>query len=232
MSGTLIPAEDEGFRYGRGVFETLRVKEGRAAHLSWHRDSMTEGAVALGLNPEKMDPGPVPEGGGLWRWFLTPGQFITTWEPAERTVPSNIDLGLSSLRVSATSWEARYKTLSYLLMWQARHQAVTGWDVLLNEHGHLASATMANLFWVENGEIFTPDTACGCRAGTVRRWLLEASGRPVMTTHRDVSALDEASEIFITNSRLGILPVRSWRQRTLETSVGEVLASAYERAWG
>lgn len=215
MNAPTISVDDEAFRYGRGVFETVRVESGTAHRADWHEESMREAAADLGLDAGRIVPGPAPGGTGMWRWFLTPRQFFTTWEQGIPETPPAVELGLSALRASSASWEARHKTMSYLLMWQARKAAVSGWDVVLNEHGHLACATMANLFWLRAGVLHTPARACGCRAGTVRRWVMEAAGGRVREVAEGPEALDAAEAVFLTNCRIGLLPVLTWRGRSL-----------------
>jgi len=219
-SGAAVP-----FHYGRGVFETVPVCGGKVRHLEWHWHSLHEAAAALDLPAPsgKELPGPVPGGDGLWRWLLDEDGLETTWQAGLPPLPEAVDLALSPLRVSSLSWEARFKTFSYLLMWQARAQAPGGWAVLLNEHGRLATATMANLFWVREDRLFTPARHCGCRAGTARRWVLECPGFPVVETDEGPDALDAASEIFLTNARLGVFPAASWCGRPLGCTIGSLL---------
>lgn len=209
----MIDPLDEAFRFGRGVFETVLVQNGRALLRTEHLDSMNEAAVVLGLDNGRIDPGDPPGTLGIWRWTLTPLQFLTTWVDGVEEV-ENIELGLSRLRVCSTSWEARYKTLSYLLQIQAREESSTGWDVLLNENGCVAGATRANLFWVRQGKIFTPSTTCGCRNGAVRRWIL-GQFDAVEEVEDTCDVLDGAEEIFLTNSRIGIAPVTRWNERRM-----------------
>lgn len=217
-TGAAVP-----FHYGRGVFETLPVRAGKVRHADWHLQNLLEAARALDLPTSAVQPGPVPSGDGMWRWLLAPDGFTTTWLEGLPPEPATVDLDLSPLRVSALSWEARFKTFSYLLMWQARALAPGGWAVLLNEHEHLAGATMANLFWVRDGRVCTPALACGCRAGTARRWVLECSGLPVEQVQEGPETLDQATEIFLTNARLGVFPVASWRGRPLDRRTGDRL---------
>ena len=99
---------------------------------------------------------------------------------------------------------------------------------MLNEKGELASVSMANLFWVKGGVVRTPARECGCRAGTVRRWVLERSGQKVEEGRWRKEELDGADEIFLTNARIGIQPVESWRGKRIEVGgMAEGLAKAF-----
>jgi len=225
-----VPVWDAGFRHGVGVFETIRVKDGRAQWRDWHLESIRESAQALGLQISEKEFGRVPPGFGLWRWFVTQTGTRSWWSEGVELPPAKYKLNLATTGVWSTSWEARYKTLSYLSRIQAKTEA-EGADaevVMLNERGELASASMANLFWVKNGLIRTPARDCGCRGGTVRRWILEKSGRRVEEGRWGMDELDGAEEIFLTNARIGIKPVGLWQGKKMpEAEVARSLAEAF-----
>ncbi len=222
MKVAQIPISDAGFRHGVGVFETVRVQGGIARWREWHLESIYASAKALGLKVEDKELLQVPKGDGLWRWFVTETGTRSWWSEGSEVVPRAYALDLAETGVWSTSWEARYKTLSYLSRIQGRREANSdGEVVMLNERGEIASASMANLFWVKGGKLRTPAQECGCRAGTVRRWVLERSGQKVEEGGWKKEELDGAEEIFLTNARIGIVPVRSWGGRTLPSVLGK-----------
>ena len=231
MSGAgTVPVSDAGFRHGVGVFETVRVQGGKARWRSWHLDSLRESARALGLKVEEKELVKTPGGHGIWRWFVTETGTRTWWSEGIELPPAAYDLDPAATGIWSTSWEARYKTLSYLSRIQARRESVQrdGERVMLNEKGEIASATMANLFWIRDGKLRTPSRECGCRAGTVRRWVIERSGKKVEEGKWKTAELEDAEEIFLTNARIGIKPARSWRGRKMAGSrVAGELAEAF-----
>lgn len=213
----MVPISDAGFRHGVGVFETVRVQNGKAPWREWHLESIRESAKVLGLKAEEKEFAKIPGGDGIWRWFVTETGTRTWWSDGIELPPASYVLDLATTGIWSTSWEARYKTLSYLNRIQAKRESVQPDEerVMLNEKGEIASATMANLFWIRDGKWRTPSRECGCRAGTVRRWVLERSGQRVEEGRWKLEELNGAEEIFLTNSRIGIKPVRSWRGKTL-----------------
>ncbi len=230
MNVAQIPISDAGFRHGVGVFETVRVQGGIARWREWHLESIYASAKALGLKVEDKELLQVPKGDGLWRWFVTETGTRSWWSEGSEVVPRAYDLDLAETGVWSTSWEARYKTLSYLSRIQARREAGAAEQerVLLNERGEIASAAMANLFWVRGGKLRTPAWECGCRAGTVRRWVSERSGEKVEEGRWKKEELDGAEEIFLTNARIGIKSVISWHGKKLARSgVAEALGKAF-----
>ena len=229
MSLLEIPISDAGFRHGVGVFETVRVKGGQARWRDWHLQSIRESSKALGLKVEEKELKSVPSGDGLWRWFVTETGTRSWWSEGLEKIGSKISLAMGKVGVWSDTWEARYKTMSYLSRIQARGgQRQGGEVVMLNEKGEIASASMANLFWIKEGKLKTPARKCGCRAGTVRRWVLEQSGQKVEEGKWKKEELDGAEEIFLTNARIGIKSVISWHGKKLaSTGLAETLAKAF-----
>jgi branched-chain amino acid aminotransferase len=83
----------------------------------------------------------------------------------------------------------------------ARHQK---WNdaLILNSHGGIADSTMANIFWVKDGKIFTPPLSEGPISGVMRRHLLENTLIFEQPLYPD--DLIQAEEIFLTNAFRGI----------------------------
>jgi 4-amino-4-deoxychorismate lyase len=77
--------------------------------------------------------------------------------------------------------------------------------------GRLVEGTMSNVFLTIGGRLYTPDLSrCGV-AGIMRSIVLELAGQlGQLVQHMAVSADDlaQAEEVFLTNSLIGIWPVR------------------------
>ncbi len=83
--------------------------------------------------------------------------------------------------------------------------------LLRDADGHFIEATMSNLFLVQDGVLITPDlSGCGVH-GIMRELILEqAEAQGIATAITAVSSqhLLAADEVFLTNSVIGIWPVR------------------------
>jgi branched-chain amino acid aminotransferase len=100
--------------------------------------------------------------------------------------------------------------LPYLLA--AREAKSRHWNdaLLLNPSGHIADSTIANLFWVKEGQLFTPPLSDGPVSGVFRRHLmghLKEVGSPVEERSVTPDQLQEADEVFLTNALFGIRSV-------------------------
>ncbi len=201
-----VQVNDPGFRFGLGIFETILVQAGIPLFLDWHLEVMQKSAAALSL-PRPEEPIDELNGEGIWRWFLTPTGQYSWFEQRLPPLAESFTMSVSNLRSISSAWECRYKTMSYLLHFQAKQQAGADEALLLNEYGNVACASMANVFWIREGRIRTPEHHAGCRLGVVRRWVLELSGFQVEQGSWPLHELMQSDEIFVTNSRIGIRPI-------------------------
>lgn len=102
--------------------------------------------------------------------------------------------------------------------------------VVLDIHHHVIETTMANLFWITNGQIFTPALDQAGVAGVIRRvvsTLAQEEGWSVSEGHYSLEKLLSADEVFITNSVLGVAPVT--RIRASEYHIGVITREIQKR---
>jgi branched-subunit amino acid aminotransferase/4-amino-4-deoxychorismate lyase len=198
------------------VFETIRVEHGVPLFLNEHWSSIRYSADILGLEvlrDFRSLAADLPEQSGRWRWIVTPGESVEFFTEDTARVPTAYSLALADQQVCSKNWDSRHKTLSYLTHYQARASVRADEAVLVNEKGMLATCAMGNLFWVLNGDLCTPPTDAGCRRGVVRDFVMRHAR--VKEVYMTPDVLDEASEIFVTNSWVGVRPVWRWREKTL-----------------
>ena len=95
--------------------------------------------------------------------------------------------------------------------------------VVCDIHDNVVETTMANLFWVKGRTLYTPGMEmCGV-AGVIRRIIIQdaqALGLKVLIGEFKLDHLDNADEVFMTNSVLGVAPVI--KVGKTEFSVGSV----------
>jgi 4-amino-4-deoxychorismate lyase len=221
----------EDFSPWLGVFETLRVIEGTPLFVAEHFTELQRALEALGLKSD-FDPSvarkELPSASGRWRWIVTPAESRTMFTAEEPPATEPVEVEVSPVKVGSVNWDARFKTVSYLSHAQAWKMAKTPEVVVLNEHGHVASAARGNIFWRRDGRLFTPAHEAGCRRGVVRGFVLAREN--VEEGHFLVEELLAAEEIFLTNSMRGIIPVRRVEGRALSSESAERLQDAYDAA--
>ncbi len=134
--------------------------------------------------------------------------------------------------------QAGHKTLDYLSRFAALREAArrgAGESLWFNVHNFLQSGSISNVFIVEEfdgrQQVVTPPTNVDLRdealkrictypksnvlPGVVRGWVLEQPELNVQRLPIDVNRLLSATEVFITNSVMGIMPVTRLEQKVM-----------------
>ena len=92
-------------------------------------------------------------------------------------------------------------------------------SLLYSSSGRLVSGTMSNVFIVEGSRLRTPRLdLCGV-AGVMRRVVLREAERAGISVQEDVLGVEDvhkASELFVTNARIGLWPLRELDGRALQ----------------
>ena len=89
--------------------------------------------------------------------------------------------------------------------------------IVLNQFGRICDSTIANIFIIKNGGLYTPALTEACIAGTMRQFLMEylpAIGFKIMEIELSVEQLLDADEIFLTNSITALKWVAAVEDRT------------------
>lgn len=85
--------------------------------------------------------------------------------------------------------------------------------LLLNNYGRIADSTIANIFIIKNEIIYTPALSEGCIAGVMRRFIIEKlqTGFKIIEKEISIDDLENADEVFLTNSIKGIRWVKQFK---------------------
>ena len=86
--------------------------------------------------------------------------------------------------------------------------------IFLNTKNQISEGTVSNIFFVKNGKIFTPALFCGLLPGIIREYLCNTES--VTETIIYKNEIEQYEECFITNSLMGIMPVRQLAQKRFE----------------
>jgi len=231
-----VPATDRGLLYGDGLFETIRFVGSTAPLWSRHMRRLALGCERLRLpapDPALLwqEAATVTRGmaeavvritltrGTGARGYAMPADPCVTRIVAAFALPAleaapyrdGLRLHLCETRLAEQPLLAGLKHLNRLEQVLARaewNDPAMAEGLLCDMHGHAISATAANLFAVVDGVPVTPALErCGV-AGVLRAELLEALPRVEV---RDLPLAEclRASELFLSSSVRGILPVQA-----------------------
>jgi branched-subunit amino acid aminotransferase/4-amino-4-deoxychorismate lyase len=250
-ASAMVSATSEGFLYGHGVFETVKVLGGRPVFLAQHHARLTASAQTLDL-PCSID---LPSLRARLQWVITANtlsdgsakivlfnngdstsELITTKTNAYPAEAYTRGFHLKTVFTGErTGVLTAYKTLNYLANIRAKRAALaSGFDesLFITPAGIVIEGSTTNIFSVRDGMVFTPPLASGPLPGIARAEVLALLGpERVRETLLTTSDLHHASEIFVTNALLGIMPVSRLDERVLDlghSPVTQTLISSYK----
>lgn len=82
--------------------------------------------------------------------------------------------------------------------------------IMLNALGHLTEGTISNIFFIEDGILCTPSVECGILDGITRAMVIDLAIKNGAEVKEGAFTQDElyrASEVFITNTTMEVMPV-------------------------
>lgn len=95
--------------------------------------------------------------------------------------------------------------------------------LMLDTRDRVIEGTMSNLFWLKGDTLHTPDlSACGVK-GIIRQQIIELAptlGLDLRVGDYNREALDKADGLFLTNSVIGLWPVRQLEERLFDPIPG------------
>jgi branched-chain amino acid aminotransferase len=215
----VIPVTDDGFLRGDGVFEVIRVYDGRAFALGAHLDRLESSAANLRLGyavpraqlEAEADRLLAERGGaafdGCLRIVLTRGgRSLLLTEPLPAS-PEHAQLGFVTF--APTRLLDGIKSLSYAAnMLAGRVARERGFDeaLLVTPHGRVLEAPTASLFYVAgDGELCTPPLADHILASITRGAVLELTGAEERAVTSD--ELLGCEEAFLASTTREVQPV-------------------------
>lgn len=242
-----IDTRDRGFLLGDALFETLLARRGRIAFLDAHVVRLAAGASILGI-PMPVSTGHLAvacemllEANGLLdaprvalRITLSRGPgprgLVSPEDPIPTLLISAVESPppppsqsaiVATPRRNALSPVSRLKAVAYIDNVLAREEArARGADeaLMLDTTGHLACASVANIFLWEGEKLVTPAEECGILPGVTRAAVMELAERLGIELVEDMimpQRLVHANGIFLTNSLMGLMPLSRIETREL-----------------
>ena len=238
LSEAYLSPGQMGLLMGWGVFTTLRIYAGKPFAFDRHWARMAHDAARLGMNLGHDEQSVrqtvsrlaeandrlegmarvsfVKNRGGLWSEagdrpetdLLIFTRQLVPWPATHR-------LKLQPHALYSATRLAGAKMLSWVQNAALLEQAhAEGFDdvVLLNESGHLAECTSANIFLVRENKVMTPPLSAGCLPGVTRDVLLEIvpqAGFQLCEQNLTPRDLDSAAEVFISSTTREVAAVVS-----------------------
>ena len=237
---------DDGYSFGLGLFETILLYKGKPVFLDEHLARINKSIVDLGLNIDKLEKNEVFQYlnnnkntfeyevlkivlSEKNRLFLK-REYIYT----EKDYQKGFSLNISKVRRNESSIFTFHKTLNYgdnIL--EKRKSKKLGYDepIFLNSKNQITEGATSNIFVVVEDKIYTPKLSCGLLNGIVRQYII--SNYDVIEKKIDIEFLNNADEIFLTNSLFGIMPVNNLEKKVFKSQkLGKNILQNYKKYLG
>jgi 4-amino-4-deoxychorismate lyase len=260
--GEEIALHDRGFLYGDGLFETLAVRQGVPLLWDRHVQRLRRGAARLAIDAPSdtllhAEAQEVCHGvtRGVLKIILTRGVSGRGYAPVTNGIPTRA-VSLSPW----PDYPSRHRTHGIAAQFChtiiGRHPALAGIKhlnrleqvlaraelgqgiaegLMLDQQGAVIEGTMSNVFTVSRHTLVTPDLAHSGVEGVMRGLVLEQAAalslpsRIATLTPEDIL---NAEEVFLTNSLIGLWPVRQIESKEYPTgSITKRLQEAIRDAY-
>jgi aminodeoxychorismate lyase len=197
----VVSVFDRGFLYGDGLFEAIRVFNGKPFRWEQHLKRLQQGAQFLNIKPP-FTPGELlsfalklsaknkmPD--SVLRLVISRGSGTPGYSPKDAKKPTvamvlrpapgsqsapRWKLITSSFRLPANDPLAAFKTCNKLpqVLAKAEADAAGANEALLsNTNGFVVEGASSNFFWIKGGAIYTPSLVAGILPGVTRQVVFE-----------------------------------------------------------
>jgi len=209
--------ENRAFRYGDGIFESIRMCDGRIPLWPYHFERLREGMKALRFDiPKHYTPdffkneierltgnkanfrvklSVFRSDGGLYTPTSDlPVFLIEAIEKIENHFPKHpngLNLGWYDeapiLSKTRLAGVKSSNALPYVLAGIYSKTFHLDDSLIFNEKGNIAESTSSNLFIIKNGKLFTPHLRSGCVAGVMRRAVIKIAKQENIKVKEQIS---------------------------------------------
>lgn len=198
----VLMANNKAYRYGDGLFETMKMTQKKIALQDFHFDRFFRGLQLMKFDvPLLINAGSLAKeilhlcdknkcseksrirvsafrgNGGLYEGDNRLHYLIECWPLDDDQWNENgLILGIYPHTRKISDAFSNLKSASFLPYTMAAIFAKDNqWNdcLVLNEHGRIADTTIANIFMIKEGRTFTPALSEACVEGVMRRYLLE-----------------------------------------------------------
>ena len=230
---------DTGLFFGRGVFETILVKE-NPVFLNDHIERLNKSIKALSLGL----PINIEDVENFIRKKNIQNKALKITVTDKNVVYSIRDIKYKNkdyingfkVRVSkvlrnSTSRIGIFKTLNYLeniIEYELCQSSGFNESIFFNEQGFLCEGCTSNIFIIKDKKIYTPSIECGLLPGIVRQWIVK--NFDVIEAKITKDELLNSDEVFLTNSLVGVIKVTNIENKLFNSEIIESIKKQYDEA--
>lgn len=218
----------DGTMYGYGLFETIKVTNHYPEYLEEHLNRLRKGMEALNIGFMYSDDKIkeyikklIRKNGfnGALKIAVIKNKNLSDLIIMMKNSTYNykdyqkgFKLTISSVLRNSTAKLVNYKTLNYLEnLLEFKSAKAKGFDevIFFNEKKYLAEGAISNIFLVKDKTLYTPKKGSGLLEGIMRNKVIDKVSFKVIEKDLRIEDIDTADEVFITNSLMRVMPVKS-----------------------
>lgn len=228
VEGISFNQDNRSFKYGDGLFESMRVFNGKIFNRQAHENRLNQGLETLKLSLQKpisiifdevedlLLKNNIDKGGFARLMFFrdSKGTFTPDTNQAAyliectRNERNQFELAEAAIEtvvfhdykkpISKLSNIKKNNALLYVLASIYAKEQGADDALLINENGHVVESTNANIFLLIEGQLLTPPLSDGPLDGTLRKLILQ--NFTVEERSFSESDMECAEEVFLTNA--------------------------------
>lgn len=240
-----ISIHERGFLFGDGMFETCKVINRKILDFNLHQARINKalGTLKFSLDIKNLERDCYKLikknslSDGILKILISRGigsrGYLPTYESRplviietseNRSLPQKISLGISKIPSPGIAFKPMSAMAYVMAKIEAEEQKVFD-CVMLSSDGFVAETSSANIFWVKNDLIYTPDESCGMVHGCARERVLRNSRIEIKKVRAKISELENADEVFLTNSAFLVISVDEFLGKKLHKKWSEKIYS-------
>lgn len=230
---------DHGFLYGAGFFETFRTYDGHVflfeEHIARLKEALDEYRIVMPYGDDEiLDTIQVlnEDAGGADGYFrlnvsagvhdigLAPSTYETPNVILFRKALSPVVPGTEKVGVWLQTTRnlpesvVRHKSHNYLNNVRGRLELPSLKNhegLFVSADGFVAEGVTSNVFWIKDGELFTPAIETGILLGTTRAIVMELAQTAGIVVNEGLyfkESVEMADELFVTNAVQELVPIK------------------------
>jgi len=240
-----VDIEDRGYQFGDGVYEVIGVYKGKLWMLDEHLERLERSASEIQLSlpfslhllqqkiQELVELNQLDEGvvylqvtrGIAERFHPFPNPEVSpvliAYTKVEHCLTNEENHGATAVLTEDIRWlRCHIKTLNLLPNVLAKQQAIeaNAVEAILHRGEMITEASASNVFIVKNKEVYTHPATQYILNGITRKKVLEICKASNINVHEELFTIDEllaADEVFITATKLDVVPIIKVDQQTI-----------------
>lgn len=230
---------DSGLFFGKGVFETILVKN-NAVFLEEHIRRLNNSIINLklgeliALNEVKKFIKEKNIRNKALKIIITDKNLIYTTREIKYTkehYEQGFNVRFSQVLRNSTSKIVNFKTLNYLeniIEYELCQSNGFNESIFLNEKNYICEGCTSNIFIIKDKKIYTPSLKCGLLPGIVREWVIKTFD--VIEKEITKDELLNSDEVFLTNSLVGVIKVSKVENKLFNNEIIDEIKKQYDKA--